>query len=347
MSDAMWTALRASFETVPAKQRRTALAELREEFLAGTPPADYLSDKPTRAAYEEFFFPQSYEKARSVLAEVTLTNPQPRLLDLGSAMGPLGFAALERWPQGSLTLLDHSPGAMVAAKDLGKRLGYQITTIQGSFVDAIPDSKFDLVMLGNALLEVDDATADAVVEKLFAQHVSETLLIIEPADRMHARRLQALRDRWRSKNRFAVRPCPHDQGCPAQTRDRDFCHEARAAVMPEFFLEASADVGLSDSRLRFSYLIYNTAPAAVRDDQLVRIISHPIKEKGRLRYFGCSQTGLVEVMRQDRLRSKANAAFDHLGRGALIRVSAPQERIKLTEQTVVELVREQDPSAGG
>ena len=45
--------------------------------------------------------------------------------------------------------------------------------------------------------------------------------------------------------------------------------------------------------MRFSYLVYAAAPEP-RPHGLARVISHRIKEKGRTRYFACSDAGALD-----------------------------------------------------
>jgi SAM-dependent methyltransferase len=333
----MWAALHAHWSRVPEVLRVAALAELRKNFLARTIAPGYLDDDATCAAYEEWFFPQSFAKAASVLGE--LQADVRTVVDLGAAMGPLAFAAWQRWPDAQLTLVDQSAGALRSGRALAERLGAHVETRAQSLTEWRGPT--DLILAGNALLELPQP--EAAARALLAQLTPHGhLVIIEPADRVHARALQALRDALLPLAPTA--PCPHAQPCPASMRPRDFCHQARRLPLPEWWHARAAALGASDERMRFSYLVYAAAPEP-QPHGLVRIISHRIKEKGRTRYFACSDAGALELMRQDRLRSRANAAFDDLGRGALLKLSATHSPVKIGVEDTVEVVGPSDPWA--
>lgn len=334
----IWSALSQHFARVPEPARTAALSALRQSFLSRSIAPGYLDDEATCAAYEEWFFPQSFAKAASVLGE--LSAEVKTVVDLGSAMGPLGFAAWARWPEAKITLLDRSAGALRSAQALAQRLGAKLE-VRAQSIEGGWHERVDLILVGNALLELakPEATARALLGQLTAHG---HLVIVEPADRVHARALQALRDALLPMAPIA--PCPHAQGCPASIRPRDFCHQARRVALPEWWRARARSLGVTDDRMRFSYLIYAASPEP-QPQGLARIISHRINEKGRTRYFACSDAGALELMRQDRLRSPANAAFDNLGRGALLKLTATHSPVKICAQDAIDVVGAPDPWA--
>ena len=303
--------------------------------------AVYLDDPELLAAYRAFFFPQTFAKVRSVLEEIAWTGAS--VLDLGAAMGGAAFAAWSASPASRLELVDFSDAALLDGMRLGSVVGASVRT-KKQRLDALTFSaRYDLVIAANALSELPSIEARieacrAVVAGALTP--GGRFLLIEPADRVHARALQELRDRLLGVGLRPVAPCPHDGPCPASVRPRDFCHQAREVAMPEWFTALQDGVGISDRRMRFSYLVYGGEPRAT--DALVRVISNPIKDKGRLRFFGCARSGLTELLRQDKHASEANAAFDTLGRGALIRMAAPERVTKVGAETRIEIVRQLD-----
>ncbi len=125
-----------------------------------------------------------------------------------------------------------------------------------------------------------------------------------------------------------VAPCLWAGPCPALARERDWCHDAA--------LEPVEIAGQRPRRVDFSYLALRKTgektgemtgektgemtgePSA--DPSLFRIVSDPLVEKGRLRFFGCGPSGRHPLVRLDRHRTPANQAFTDLARGDLIRV---------------------------
>ncbi len=335
---AIWPTLEAHFSRRSEAERWLALKALRERFLRFDIAADYFDDDATRAAYEAWFFPQSYAKAKSVLAEIDAREVK-QIVDIGSGMGPFGFAALEQFPNAQLLLVDRTRGALQSGKELGAALGVKVQTDPVPLEDSAW-SNADLVLCGNALFELPEEASTALVQNILARlNPGGHFVIVEPGDRLHSRSLQALRDRLLPRAPLA--PCPHTETCPASVRERDFCHQARRLELPPFWHALAEKLGTSVSRMRFSSVIYGPENPSATD--LVRIISHRRVEKGRVRYFGCSAAGSIEIMRQDRLRSAANAAFDTLGRGALVRLPRLDALVKLTAEDGLEVIGEADP----
>ena len=292
----IWSTLAAHFGRVSEAQRESALVELRKRFLSFAITPSYLDDDATCAAYEEWFFPQSFAKAASVLGELPECEVKT-VVDLGSAMGPLAFAAWQRWPQARFVLVDQSQGALRSGRALAEKLRARVETRVLS-LDKWSEPT-DLILAGNALLELPNPAeaARALLAQLHAARSSR-----DPrARRPHpdARSLQALRDSPLPDRADRAVPA-HAQACPASIRPRDFCHQARSLALPEWWHARARALGVSDDRMRFSYLTYAASPEP-QPQGLVRIISHRIKEKGRTRYFACSGAGALELLRQDRL----------------------------------------------
>jgi hypothetical protein len=68
------------------------------------------------------------------------------------------------------------------------------------------------------------------------------------------------------------------------------------------------------------------------------VVSDPIKDKGRLRFFVCGAQGRFELMRLNRDRSAANQALDQARRGDIVVLpNAPVQAdgIRVAVDTVV------------
>src|SRR5207245_3347928 len=91
--------------------------------------------------------------------------------------------------------------------------------------------------------------------------------------------------------------------------DRDWCHSAAPAVVD------------GRSRVDFSYLVLRQSGTTATDPKLFRVVSDRMEEKGRQRIFGCGPAGRDSIVRLDRDRTEANAAFHRLARGDTITIS--------------------------
>jgi ribosomal protein RSM22 (predicted rRNA methylase) len=313
----------------PSELPPGALEALRQTFLAHeTNGARYLDTPSWLEAYRAFFFPQTFSKMRSVLEEIKRATPSfdPKVVvDLGAAMTPAGFAAWHVFSPKEIHALDFSADALADASKLATRLSAPVRThahdLKAGWAPSLP-ARADLILVANALSELETLQSrTALVWDLLAHRLTPNgaVVLMEPADRVHARDLQTLRDALRAGGTTPRLPCPHDGPCPALSRERDFCHDARALEMPTWFAPLAERAGLSDARMRFSYLVYMEGPRVERGT--LRVLSHPIEDKGRMRFFACGEQGLLELMRQNKHKSSSNQGFDTLSRGDLLRVT--------------------------
>ena len=70
----------------------------------------------------------------------------------------------------------------------------------------------------------------------------------------------------------------------------------------------------------FSYLVLRKQGTPSADDSVFRIVSDPMKDKGRLRFHVCGPAGRLLVTRLDRDRSPGNQLLDEIERGAVVRI---------------------------
>jgi hypothetical protein len=103
-----------------------------------------------------------------------------------------------------------------------------------------------------------------------------------------------------------VAPCFFAGPCPALARPRDWCHDSAERE--------------GERPVDFSYLVVQASGEAVSDPSVVRIVSDPLREKGRLKIFGCGAGGRQPLVRLDRHASETNAAFAELVRGDVAQV---------------------------
>jgi hypothetical protein len=157
-----------------------------------------------------------------------------------------------------------------------------------------------------------------------------TCILVEPALRETSRGLLEVRDRLLAAGLFVVAPCLLQDGCPALLRERDFCHASTEAIVS------------GRSRVDYSYLVLRKQGAAVEDRALFRIVSDPMKDKGRLRFYGCGLAGRRLITRLDRDRSPANGALDEMERGEVVRIAGATARadgLRCGHDTAVERLR--------
>lgn len=332
---------------VAAGVRRLSLGLTRERELAG---ARYMDDPKLLGAYLLFYWPVSYAQARQALGELPR---RPRaVLDLGSGPAPLAFASLDAGAV-AVTAADRSEGALALARALAaeaaEALAARSWDPQGR--SRLPDGTFDLVAMGHVLNELFgsgqgaiDRRASLVEEALGRVKAGGSLLILEPALRDTSRDLLRVRDLLVERGCAVRAPCTWRGKCPALVKESDWCHAERAWQMPRAVEEIARAAGLHKEALKMSYLVL--APKgegwpALPEGRLFRIVSEPLEGKGRQRYIGCGAEGRVGLALQQKHRTAANAAFFHLRRGDLVRLSETEPKgdgLALGERSEVAVV---------
>lgn len=295
--------------------------------LVGTP---YMADAELRAEYAQEIAPRTTAALTKILAEVFPGGGGAAeistVLDLGSGTGAAGETVRARFgAQIRLTSVDR----VARTADV---LPGDVTDVARLTREVLGGRRFDLVVAAHVLNEVEPERQSADRPHRLARLVQGwcdallapggTMIVLEPALRETSRALSGVRDLLIAGEGIrVVAPCFYRGPCPALARDRDWCHDAA-------------------ERVDFSYLVLRqVSDAAVPSDpELLRIVSDPMPEKGRLRVFGCGPTGRHALVRLDRHESPANAALEGLRRGDVARVrgtTPAADGLRVTAETAV------------
>jgi ribosomal protein RSM22 (predicted rRNA methylase) len=261
----------------------------------------YLADRELRGQYEAEIAPRTTAALEDVLARVALPAPR-RVLDMGAGTGAAGRAIRARWPEVELVSVDKVGGQEIVRADVTRAVRPE--GVEGRFDWLIAAHLFNE-------LSLDAERRARLVTGWCRDLLNEqgVCILIDPALRETSRALLGLRDRLLEAGLFVLAPCLWQGPCPALIRERDFCH-ASAAVIAE-----------GRSRVDFSYLVLRKQGEICQDGDLFRVVSDPMKDKGRLRFFACGPAGRLQVMRLDRDRGASNQAIDEIVRGDLVRVA--------------------------
>ena len=282
-----------------------------ERALIGQP---YLRDPDLRREYAEDIAPRTEVALAKILRAVFATcGGEPiRVLDLGAGTGAAAVAVRAFFaPATEVVSVDRVAGPGIVVADLGAP--GPLRGVAGRFDVIVAAHLLNELYVHESVPRRVAARADRVrtwIEAFLAP--GGTMVIVEPALRDTSRELLAVRDQLVAAGLRVVAPCLWAGPCPALARERDWCHDGA--------LEPSDVVGQRARRVDFSYLALRTTGPAASDPTLFRVVSDPLVEKGRLRLFGCGPAGRDALVRLDRHRTVANAAFDQLERGDLVRI---------------------------
>ncbi len=262
----------------------------------------YLADPHLRGEYATEIAPRTKAALESIFAEIDMPPPR-RVLDLGAGTGAVGETVRKRWSTAEIVAVDKVGGPGILRADVTRAL--RPPGVAG---------RFDLIVAAHLLNELAlDADGRTRLVRGWCRELLDEhgmCILIEPALRETSRGLLAVRDSLLAAGLFVVAPCLWRGPCPALDRERDFCHTSAPAIAQ------------GRSRVDFSYLVLRGQGAPCTDASLFRIVSDPMKDKGRLRFFACGPAGRLLVTRLDRDRSPANQALDQVERGAVVRIDA-------------------------
>lgn len=327
----------------PADARLSRLGEalkgLHSRFVSEQAPEDadgwYLQGPAHLAAYLSYFFPASEAQVRRALAEV----PAPaaarwRVLDVGSGPGPASSAVAD-WAAASgaraeFTALDASAAALETMKRLWPPAAGTLATRVWTAGAPLPEGPFEIIVLAHSLNELFAGDPHRLDKrhKLMVDLASRLapggyLVLVEPALKRTGREMLVVRDRLLNGGLIARAPCLFQGACPAIARPRDWCHADRPWVAPPLVEQVAAAAGLSRDSLKYAYVILSPPSPAIerpRDPALFRIVSEPLPENGKLRFFGCGTIGRQALTRLEKDRTPENAAFGRLERGDVVRI---------------------------
>jgi hypothetical protein len=329
-----------------------------------------------------FSFPRDVPKGAAAVRELLATGALPaggtlRVLDLGAGLGAMtwglararlaagGHADLEAtWVDSDEDALDLG-SRIVAARGASAGLRTRcLRTGVDAFARTSPDAPFDVIILGHVLSELDVGTEVAVrvekhaaliralLERWLAR--SGSLVVVEPALRDRTRHLHRVRDALASVGVGVFAPCLHGAPCPALAEERGWCHEDLPVDLPPWLRPVARAAGLRHEGLTFSYLVLRKdgrtlagGLAAAPGRALLRVVSNPMKTKGKLEMLLCGAftgedarvtPGGARATRLDRDRTEDNRDFDDAARGDVLSVGPPPElsRPRITADSAVQ-----------
>jgi ribosomal protein RSM22 (predicted rRNA methylase) len=206
-------------------------------------------------------------------------------------------------------------------------------------------SPFDFIIMGNVLNELFSGDEQRIEKRSrrIATLIQDWLapngfvILMEPALRETSRDLLHLRDRLLDMLPLTVySPCVHSHPCPAVAPGctSDWCHEDHAWETPSWIRRIDERTGLRKSSLKFSYVVFNRMGLSIRDaalgvtpsdastlpvqNQLWRVVSETLEERGKAAAYLCGFEGRFRVTRLNKHASPLNADFASLDRGQVV-----------------------------
>lgn len=321
-----------------------SVARLSDLFTTERPEGrfpDYFAEEDLLAAYGIFFLPQSFVRTGYALAQaMELRGWRPRgeipaVLDLGSGPGSCGVSVahhLRRLGAGRVELVavDRSPGALAGlerfAEDfLGPAVAVRTRVGDAAKAETWPDGDYDAIVAGFVLNEMAQLDPPATLAWFGALRrrlrPGGLILLLEPAPRATAERLQRLSDQvcaqgllTRAGPELDARPCPQLLG------GEHWNHESRPWAAPASAAYANRRLFRDLREVRFACALFTDATLTELPREAVRLVSDVQIIKGLLRFIvvraGALQT--VEVPTRGLSKHDVKALAATFGRGDVV-----------------------------
>lgn len=256
--------------------------------------------------------------AAKVLHVAPLLSDLPEsisVLDFGCGPGTVGLALLSGLSKSfSLTCVEQSKPMQSVARRLLSGFAAEAHPLKLSIMDGLPQEvgeRFDLVVAANALAELSDETAEDMVVRL-VERVAENgyLLVIEPGQLPHTRRLMSLRDSVLLNHVEMVPqfPCTHRDLCPMLGSSvTDWCHGTLDWTQPRLHAQLDSLLSFNKHRIKYSAFLFRRGGVL---KQGARLVTEPKKTRLGVETTLCAKGlyGLVRIRKGE--RSDGNRALE-------------------------------------
>ncbi len=190
--------------------------------------------------YAALIMPATYAQLHGAFAATAARAPSwspQTMLDIGSGPGTALWAAANQWPTlRTLTAWEREAAFVSLGRDLTRASasaalrGARWERVDLHSVAHVATQRYDLVVIGHVLNELDETTRKATIE--LAWRLTEGMLVIvEPGHEAGFAVVRAARDQLLPTGAQTIAHCAHDRPCPLE---RDWCHFPQRLVRPEF-----------------------------------------------------------------------------------------------------------------
>lgn len=315
-------------ELLPFLSEITQISDSYVSHAVGRTLSSPITSIQSAQGYALYYTPINAAKVVHLIPKLSLPQRELRVLDLGCGPGTAGLALLASLDQSiHLTCVETSAPMRTVAEKLLATFRGRGTLRSLSILPALPSpttEPFDLIIAANVLAELNTAQGEETALAL-SRRLSDDghLLIIEPGQQLHTRRLMALRDALlRSDEELApIFPCLRRDGCPMlRGSESDWCHGMIEWAQPR--LNAHLDDLLSFNKHRIKYAAMVFQRGGVLSDG-VRVLTPPTKSRLGVEALVCGKElyGIARIRKGT--RSENNRAFEKAGVFDRLRMSEP------------------------
>jgi SAM-dependent methyltransferase len=294
------------------------LSEGYTQHAVGTSQLPSIPSDLDAAAYALYYIAINAAKALHLIPLIDLNRPHIRVADFGCGPGTLALALLASSSQRfDSTLIEKSPHMLTLAQRLIS--SWEETNARGAIrpcaeIPTNESGSFDLVCAANSLAELTDERMLDTVNKLCSLLAPDgVLLLLEPGQHHHTRRLMALRDHIleRIPALTPLFPCTRRDRCPMLTiSETDWCHGTLEWQQPPLHAQLDRLLGFNKHRIKYSSFVFQNG-AAINSGYRVIIPAKKGRQGIDSLLCGPDHYGLVNIKKG--MRNEGNRALEKAG----------------------------------
>lgn len=289
---------------------------------------DYFADPHLLGSYLLYQWMIHYQEGLSLIGELP-TAPK-RVLDVCSGPAAFSLAALRHGAR-EVFAIDRNLTALQVGAEICGRVGYPITIRRwDAYKTAFPvEGKFDLIIIGHALLELFPEPSQQEEMERFALFLMKKLtpqgflLIVDSSFPAANRRILQLRDVLVEQGVPVQAPCVWKGSCPVASLPNSPCYAQRELEKPFLLREIQRAASINLSSLKMTYILFRSPEAGwpeTEEAPLYRVISPPVESFQGKRFYLCGVDGKKSLGSRFEVQPKTARAFDYLKRGELIEI---------------------------
>ena len=336
VSQLLSPAARAQYHTgdVSHAELRPVVAEIERISAAytghsvGATIAQPVSSQQAAEAYALYYTAINAAKIAHLAPLVTSEKKCLRVLDFGSGPGTASLALLAALPHDlSLHCIESSPGMRSVAERL--LLSWQgpsrvsSLSFSSSITEALRDEPFDLVVAANSLAELSEDAAAQLMQQLSSLVAPEGfLMLVEPGQPQHTRRLMKVRDSLCSAF-TPIFPCTRRDPCPMlAASEADWCHGTLTWAQPPLSCQLDSLLGFNKHRIKYSAFVFQRG-GSLRPG--VRVIAAAERSKRGTEVLVCGESFYGVTRIRKGARSEGTRALEKALAFERVELSAPAQ----------------------
>jgi len=216
------------------------------------------------------------------------------VLDIGCGPGTAGLALLSAVPHPfELTCVESAPAMRTVAEKLLSQWQSPHPLHKLTMCATLPPStqqEYDLIIAANVLAEMPESEAAALIKTLVPQlRPNGYLLLLEPGQQAHTRRLMAIRNQivHDHSELTPLFPCLRSDSCPMlQASETDWCHDTLEWHQPRLNRQFDHLLAFNKHRIKYSGFIFQKGGALLDG---VRVITPPEKTRAGIEAILCGK----------------------------------------------------------